>query len=198
MRRSHVLTNLAAVVVCACAAHVETLNSERIEQRFGSYGVEVIQQTPVLRRSNLYSTDDTGRTCRTYAIVRYLDAASANIAAPHQAILKGGSIGATFKSAGWDIYKETFYIGEIEAVNLQSSITRLMHIQASATVSVHAYRLLLSDGKESIQYATILEAHHPDYLSKDDLLEIYSHGEGAMPARKDVVALQDLLRKPRE
>ena len=36
----------------------------------------------------------------------------------------------------------------------------------------------------------------PDYLSKDDLLEIYTHGEELTPARENVAALQGLLLEP--
>ena len=45
------------------------LNSERIEQRFGSYGITVLEQSDLTRVSNLYTLEEERETCRTFAIV---------------------------------------------------------------------------------------------------------------------------------
>jgi hypothetical protein len=198
MQRKHFLVSLAATVVYACAAETETLNSDRIEQRFGNYGVEIIEQSPVLRRSNLYSENGAERICRTYAIVSFLEVESPRIAVPHQRVLNGGSIGATFRDAGWQIHKETAYIGTLSATDLQQSVVELMRVKEPAVVAVHVYRLTLISGQDSIHYATILEAHHPDYLSEDELLEVFSVDEEPSRAKANVAPLRDLILKPDE
>ena len=78
----------------------ELLNSERIEQEFGSYDLEVLSSTPALRVSKLFSTQDGQEICRTFAVVAYPGEINDSIAAEHAAILDGGSIGATFTAAG--------------------------------------------------------------------------------------------------
>src|SRR5690606_34722880 len=49
----------------------ELLNSERIERRFGSYGIDVLQSDGRYRVSNLYSVHDGAKICRTFAVVAY-------------------------------------------------------------------------------------------------------------------------------
>lgn len=64
------------------------LNSERIEQRFGSYGIEVLSSDDALRVANLYSTEVDHGVCRTFAVTRFPDpvaAAYATIAEVHHA-----------------------------------------------------------------------------------------------------------------
>jgi hypothetical protein len=53
--QSSVLAAVAAIAVWSPAG-AQILNSERIEQTFGSYGIEVIASEGSLRLSNLYST----------------------------------------------------------------------------------------------------------------------------------------------
>lgn len=48
------------------------LNSERIAQRYGSYGIEVLASDCGLRVSDLYSGEQTDRVTRTLAVVRFL------------------------------------------------------------------------------------------------------------------------------
>lgn len=198
MRRKHILTSFTAAFICACAVQADILNSERIEQRFGSYGVEVIEQSPVLRRSNLFSNTGAERTCRTYAIVRFLDTSSPRIEALHRQVLDGASIGATFAAAGWQIHKTTLYIDEIDSRELQDFVVQLMRLQSPAVIGLHVYRLSLLSGSEEIHYATILEAHHPDYLGKAELLDIYAVSEVPQAAAANIDALRNMLLKPGE
>ncbi len=39
---------------------------------------------------------------------------------------------------------------------------------------MHVYRLLLRKSDQAIEYATLIELHHPDYLGVSDLLNLYS------------------------
>lgn len=182
-----------AAALSACAVQPEILNSERIEQRFGSYDVDVIEQDSSVRRSNLYSTNGSVTTCRTYAVVKFVDSDMKDVTAAHSGVLAGESIGATFRTAGWLIEKETFYVGEIQRVDPLHPIGRLMRLDTPASLGLHAYRLVLSKDSRSIQYATIVETHHPDYLVQADLLELYRPVAEPRPTDDEIRALKYLV-----
>ena len=61
--------------VSACASQDTSvgLNSERIRQNFGSYGVDVLSNENKRRISSLYSIDGDEKTTRTYAVVDFID-----------------------------------------------------------------------------------------------------------------------------
>jgi len=193
MLQNHIPPAVLAAALSACAVQPEILNSERIEQRFGSYEIEVIEQSSAVRRSNLYSTDGNVITCRTYAVVEFVDSDMTDIAETHSGVLAGESIGAMFKTAGWVIEKETFYVGEMQVANPLHPIGRLMRLDAPASLGVHAYRLLLSKKSRSIHYATIVETHHPDYLVEADLLELYPPVSEPRPTDDEIRALITLV-----
>ena len=151
----------------------ELLNSERIEERFGNYGIEVLSQDGKLRRSNLYSTNSGLRTCRTYAVVQFTDSPPADIHASHQAVLLGHSLGSTFRDAGWSIIKESLFVGGITLSSPDSEVVELMRISPRERLAMHAYRLVLERDAQTVHYATIIEVHHPDYLGPDELDELY-------------------------
>jgi len=165
---------IVAAALDACAHESERLNSERIAERFGSYGIDVINSEPGLRRANLYSSENGVRTCRTYAVVRFVDEADATIDAEHTQILAGKSIGAIFKASGWSIFKETLHIGSATLDDAAHPVATLMHLDRGADVAMHVYRLLLERRQQGIDYATLIELHHPDYLSRADLMNLYS------------------------
>ena len=48
-----------------------------------------------------------------------------------------------------------------------------MEIPADSSLAAHAYRLRVVRDGRGFDYALIIEIHHPDYLSEDDLREIY-------------------------
>ena len=154
----------------------EVLNSARIEARFGSYGIDIIDAANGIRRSNLYSTSmSDGRmqkTCRTFSLVRMEDFDSELVASEHEAVMRGGSIGAIFKAHGWHISKETRYTGPLDLANGAHTIASLMQLADDAELAMHVYRLRLYKAAHTLTYATIVEVHHPDYL---DLTEL-SHG----------------------
>ena len=131
MRSSRVSPVVIAAALSACALEPESLNSERIEERFGSYGIEVLSHESGIRRSSLYSVDNEVKTCRTYAVVRFVDESTPRVAAAHANILAGGSIGATFKSSGWHIGKITLAVSSISLGGSDHAISQLMHKTAS-------------------------------------------------------------------
>lgn len=146
------------------------LNSERIEQRFGSYGIDVLESGAEYRVSNLYSLDGGQKTCRTFAVVRYPDRVDAAFAAEHEAILAGGSIGAVFAAAGWRVEKRHLAFATLAAT---PRVASLMRIASGAALAVHVYVLDIVKGESRFQYAAIVEIHHPDYLGVGDLRAIY-------------------------
>jgi hypothetical protein len=173
MHTNQVPLVVLAAALSASAMESELLNSERIERRFGSYAIDVITAQPGLRRSNLYSNEEHDRICRTYAVVKFADQTSGEVSEEHSRVLAGGSIGAVFKANGWEIVKGTLYLGEILAVDAGSDIGRLMHLEDPQDLAVHIYRLSLRKDDVSIDYATIIESHHPDYLTQADLKRLY-------------------------
>ena len=182
---------ILAAQLAACAPQATLLNSERIERRFGSYGVEILSQNDVERRSNLYSIgrDETRtgeRICRTYALVRYIGGDDRRIAAAQQRIVAGASIGSTLRTAGWTIQKKTLHSGRIRISETGGEIARLMRIPEAFDAAVHVYRMTLERGTERIDYALFIEIHHPEYLDAAALgaiVEPVSHGPSAEVAR---------------
>lgn len=181
-----------AVALSGCAqlpatSDRELLNSERIEQMFGSYDLEVLASTPTLRVSRLFSTHDDRQICRTFAVVAYPSEIDSAIAAEHTSILDGGSIGATFAAGGWRVSKEHHYFGEIPGTTKTQA---LMGGIPPGQLAVHVYAFGVSRDGVAIRYASIVEVHHPDYLTLADLTGIY--GSVSAPADDSVRALLEL------
>jgi len=157
------------------------LNSERIERAFGSYGIDVLASDAATRVSNLYSVEGAEKICRTFAVTLYPTAVDPRFAEEHAAIAAGGSIGATFAARGWTVLKANRYFGEIGA---PARLAELMQISAGTPLAVHVYVLdVVKDGAR-FEYATIAEAHHPQYLTLPDLPAIYG-AAAPLPARPD-------------
>lgn len=164
-----------AAALSACAAQPVLLNSERIEQRFGSYGIQVLASEAGLRRSSLYSLDGGDPTCRTYAVVRFADQLDVRYREEHAKVLAGNSIGAVFKSHGWDVHKQTMYIGSLALPQSNTTVSELMRIAGARELALHIYQLLLVRDEQVFEYATIIEVHHPEYLSESDLHSLYEY-----------------------
>lgn len=156
----------------ASAVEPQLLNSERIRERFGSYGIEILADANGLRRANLYSQSGVQKICRTYALVRTLDTA-AEIAAEHTAISRGRSIGATFRDSGWTVAKKTLVTGGVAQADLDPEVARLMRLDGAERIALHAYELVVERPGRTITYATILELHHPEYLGECELASLF-------------------------
>lgn len=158
--------------LAACAAS-PVLNSDRIEQTFGNYGVEVLEAEQRTRVSCLYSEAEGVRTCRTIALVEFRDPIPAAAASAHERILAGGSIGAVFRDAGWRIGKSG---DRVEASPLPPALQRYaprMGIPATLPLAAHRYVFQVRRRSGWHDYAEITEFHHPDYLTLDELTAIY-------------------------
>ncbi|MGI9272051.1 MAG: hypothetical protein ACR2QT_09770 [Woeseiaceae bacterium] len=173
MGSNRVSSIVAVAALSACAYEPEALNSERIENRFGSYGIEVLSHSAGIRRSSLYSYDDDQQICRTYAVVQFEDDSTPRVAEAHASVLAGQSIGATFKSTGWKIKKSTVHVGHLPSVEPSHSIGTLMQLKEPTDLGIHAYKLILEKDAQSMNYATIVETHHPEYLSVEELNSLY-------------------------
>ena len=173
MRYKPFLSVVLAAALLACIAQPELLNSDRIQQRFGSYGVEVLHQDDRVRRSNLYSLQGGERICRTYAVVQVDRPLAEDLESAHASIVAGASIGAALRAAGWQISKETLAIGSLRLPDSQHSMANLMHLDAAVELGLHAYRLRVIRKQRTLSYATIVEVHHPDHLTEADLLQLH-------------------------
>lgn len=166
-----------AAALSACATETVHLNSERIEKRFGSYGIEVLASEAGLRRSSLYSADKGFRTCRTYAVVRFTDKPHTSYRPEHAKVLAGNSLGEVFKANSWKIHKQTLHIGSLNLEPANSGVSKLMRLSTPRRLALHVYQLLLAKDNQIFEYATIAEAHHPDYLPESELLTIYPYDD---------------------
>jgi hypothetical protein len=192
--RSRKLTPaVLAAALSASATETVLLNSERVEQQFGSYGIDVLASEAGLRRSSLYSSDDGERICRTYAVVRFTDQPDTSYSPEHAHVLAGNSLGEVFKANGWAIHKQTLHIGSFELEHPASEIGLLMKLDGRKTLALHIYQLLLARGDQAFEYATIIEAHHPAYLSAADLLDIYHYDESETLSADSIAKLVTLI-----
>jgi hypothetical protein len=166
---------IASIALCHTGWAAEPqLNSERILQRFGSYGVEILDANDNRRVSNLHSVDSSsGKICRTYAVVEFDQPVDSRLLAEHERIVSGESIGIVFSNAGWTIRKETLFIGESDASDYDDNLWKLMRIESERMLATHRYRFIVSRNAQLIGYATITEVHHPEYLDPAQLHAIY-------------------------
>jgi hypothetical protein len=197
-RRHKLAPAVLAAALSACATETVLLNSERIEQQFGTYGIDVLASEAGFRRSSLYSVDGSERICRTYAIVRFSEDLNSIYGPEHARVLAGNSLGEVFKANGWSMHKQTLHFGSFDIDPSESEISRLMRISTNQTLALHVYQLLLAKDEQIFEYATIVEAHHPDYLSRSDLLDIYHYNDSESLTEETLSELIDLLTARRD
>jgi hypothetical protein len=170
---TRILLLLVALSVLGCASTGSDLNSDMIRNAFGSYGVEVLSDGDGRRVSSLYSNENGHKVSRTYAVVEYSGEPRQAYAREHSLIVAGGSIGATFREAGWSIRKQHLFIGELDVPEAYATIGNSMQIGLPRTLATHQYLFIIEKNERSFNYATITEIHHPDYLSAADLRNLY-------------------------
>lgn len=170
----------AAGCVAAGGSGQPLLNSERIEARYGSYGVRVLSQDETFRVSCLYSRHAGNEICRTLAVVRFESAVPAPLEPPLARIRDGASLGATLREAGFEVIKRNVAFDGL-GVDGESypGIIDLLGLPRAAEVAIHRYDL---DARSTIARSAMVEAavarvfelHHPDYQSLDALRDYYS------------------------
>ena len=193
MRQSHFPPAVIAAVLSACATESVILNSERIGRRFGSYGLDVLASEAGLRRSSLFSLDGDTATCRTYAVVQFVEQPDDRYDDAHSRVLAGNSIGETFKEDGWGIQKNTIFIGNTRLPDRPTEIAALMRLNGAHDIALHVYQLVLVREETALEYATILEVHHPEYLTVSELLELFDYDATAPIPAAELAQLNDLV-----
>jgi hypothetical protein len=171
----------------------ELLNSERIAANFGTYGIEVLAQDDHVRVSNLYSFPRAGdRTCRTFAVVQYPSSIDPAIRSQQAAIVAGGSIGAVFAASGWQVRKRNLSYTEFPAT---AKLAALMRIAVDTPLAEHVYALDVAKNGRTIEYASIVEIHHPSYLRVIDLVKLYGPVDVEQSRAPSVSALRALAEQ---
>jgi hypothetical protein len=151
-------------------------NSDRIQIRFGSYDIDIIENDDHIRVSKLYSLHNGKKTNRTFAIVAYPDLIEPAFKKEHEAIINGQSIGVVFEQNGWVIDKQHRYFGEIEIPSEHPGASSLFSGIGSTNPAIHIYSLVVNKDNATFEYALIAEIHHPEFLRSEDLEAIYGHG----------------------
>ncbi len=193
MRKSQFPPAVLAAMLSACATESVLLNSKRIERRFGSYGIEVLASEAGLRRSGLFSLDGDTATCRTYAVVEFVEQPDDRYDDAHSKVLAGNSIGETFKEDGWGIRKSTLYIGDVRLPHGDTEIGQLMRLTGAHDLALHVYQLVLVREDVALEYATIMEVHHPEYLTASDLRDMFEYDPVPGLLDADVARLSELV-----
>lgn len=154
---------LAVLVNLSWAEVTPTLNSDAIKATFGSYGVEVISQSEYTRVANLYSVSGDAKICRTLAVTEFVLPMDPSLKEAHRLIRAGGSIGATLRSAGFNINKKRLIKTETAAGD---EFVRLTHgsVLKGAPLYTKVYALFAQQGSRQIPYAVIAEAYHPEHF----------------------------------
>lgn len=159
------------------------MNSERIRQEFGSFGIDVVECRADRRVASLYSMENGKRVCRTYAEVAFNVSALPALAREHALVQSGQSIGAVFKGHGWHITKRHTRVGSTTLTADDDCILALMRLDPPQEVALHSYIFEVRKGGSVFHYATIMERHHPRYLDTGGLRAIYGEADYSRPGR---------------
>ena len=154
---------LAVLVNLSWAEVTPTLNSDAIKATFGSYGVEVISQSDSTRVANLYSLSGDAKICRTLAVTEFVFPMDPALLEAHRLIRAGDSIGATLRSAGFNINKQLLIKTETAAGDEFVSLTH-GSVLVGAPLYTKVYALFAQQGGRQIPYAVIAEAYHPEHF----------------------------------
>ena len=167
-------------------------NSDRIKIKFGSYGIDIIENDSAIRVSSLYSIDDGIKTTRTFAVVAYPDFINPAFEKEHDAIINGQSIGLVFENNGWVIDKYHQYFGEIEVPPEYSGTHSLLNSLGTDSPAIHIYTLVVKKDKLEFEYAFIAEVHHSEFIQLDELNRIY--GDELNQQASDRKSVSDFLQ----
>ncbi len=184
-------------ILLSCNNNTESkntlLNSERIEQKFGSYGIDIVQSDNQSRVSFLYSLDPDNKNKKNYhtlAIVKFKETRKVSII--HEKILNGDSIGKSFKKEGWEIDKtnhQMMVISNPDKLLFKSWLPKI----SDEKLALHYYELNVKTENYYYLYAKILEIHHPEYLGLNDLTEVYNLDEETQNNEKLLSMLNFIL-----
>ena len=148
-------------------------NSERIRLKYGSYGIHILESSPGIRVSSLYSLHEGEKVNRTFAVTAYPEVIEPAFQEEHNAIINGESIGIVFAKNGWLIEKHHLYFGEINIPRSHFSGSPGSDEAGKTRSAIHVYELIVEKDDSRYQYAFIAEVHHPEFLQLEDLAGIY-------------------------
>lgn len=171
------------------------LNSERIQLKFGSYGVELLYQDTDIRLTNLYSLENGDKVMRTFAFVQFPAFIDTAFQQEHEEILNGGSIGAVFKQNGWIITKRQLFSGNMHCSEECPKLKRWMGAFTTHTLAMNIYSFKIEKDGKSFHYANIAEVYHPDYLQASDLEMIVGHVNKADHVSDIIQSMKAAIRK---
>ena len=140
------------------------MNSDKIRERFGHYGVELLEQNTTTRLASLYSLSGDQRITRTLALTRFELPTHNAVAEQDAQIRSGDSIGATLRQAGWTVVKNN-------TIDCQVTAGRRFALLGGATLSpedpvlLRVYTLSVVKQDLALDYAIIAEAHHPEHTA---------------------------------
>lgn len=161
------------------------MNSDQIQARFGSYGVDVVAQSGRTRLASLYSLHGSNRICRTLALTRFFDPIPEVLKTAHTAIIAGGSIGATLRQTGWRVVKSDASFATAPA-GPQFSTLCAGTLSKNAQIAIQIYTLQVSTNDQRHDYAVIAEAYHPEHIaprtSTEDLPKLLDRLSGEQQA----------------
>lgn len=148
------------------------LTSDRIKEKFGSFGVQVLSQDEQsgVRLSNLYSEHDGEKVTRTFALVTFSSAMDKNLLPAHKEILDGGSIGTTLSKHGFQLQKNIVYQGLADEMPKKVGVM-MRSDQDKFAISI--YDLVVKIDGKSLPYCTITELYSPDFLTVNELNQLY-------------------------
>lgn len=174
---------------------VDLGNSDRIRLKFGNYGIDIVENELRIRVSKLYSTSDSVKTNRTFAVVMYPAVIDPAFRKEHEAIIDGQSIGIVFKEHGWQIDKRHQYIGELDTPADAYGADSVFGDIGTAQPVIHVYSLIVRKDKDEFHYASIAEIHHPEYLDLEELRSIFEVGrDGAQTKSQDTIDFLKIVK----
>lgn len=173
------------------------LNSTRIEEKFGSYGVDVMvnDEQMGVRLANLYSKLHEQKVMRTLALVKFVPNIDESLKKAHQEILNGASLGSTLVKHKALVKKKLIYKDKI--FNLPKKIYEMMNIY-EGPLPVIIYDLVANIDGRDIEYCTITEVYSPLFLSFSELNTISNQMPyEAFPqkAQENIKILNNILEK---
>ena len=74
----------------------------------------------------------------------------------------------------------------------------VMRLSGAHDLALHVYQLLLVRDEQALEYATILEAHHPEYLIETALRELFDYDELELLPAADLTQLAALVFGPQK
>lgn len=146
------------------------MNSNRIRELFGSYTVDVLQQSAEHRIASLCSIHDGRHVCRTLAVTLFMTPTPAVLADADRVIRSGESIGETFERMGIQTEKLDDHWCRWTAGDHFAALTD-KEVSVGSDIGVRLYTLRAEVDGEACDYAVIAEAYHPAHIATDPTLK---------------------------